>query len=209
MSERIIRERDIACQVCGQINSIPDMVPEGSVVCCHRCGGNLDVFFDPRAATLRTLVLCGLSLLFLVPGLYLPLLKIEKFGIVYETGIIMGVVDLVESGQWFLAGLIAVFSVIFPLLKSFCVFYLCVFGRRIRPSLRRYLHLFIEVVGRWGTLDVLLLAVLVAIAKMRNILMITSGPGAIVFSTGVFLNLAASQSFSPRILWEPDERGEA
>ncbi|HOT26748.1 MAG TPA: paraquat-inducible protein A [Candidatus Ozemobacteraceae bacterium] len=209
MSERTVRERDIACRVCGQINAIPASVPEGSEACCTRCGGNLDVFFDPRAATVRTLVLCGISLLFLVPGLYLPLLKIEKFGIVYETGIIMGVVDLVESGQWFLAGLIAVFSVIFPLLKSFCMFFLCVFGSRIRPSFRRHLHLFIEVVGRWGTLDVLLLAVLVAIAKMRNILLITSGPGAIVFSTGVFLNLAASQSFSPRILWEADEKDES
>lgn len=204
----MVREREIACQVCGQINAIPDTVPDGSDACCNRCGGNLDIFFDTRAATIRTLVLCGLSLLFLVPGLYLPLLTIEKFGIIYETGIIMGVVDLVESGQWFLAGLIAVFSVIFPLLKSFCIFFLCVFGRRIRPSFRRHLHLFIEVVGRWGTLDVLLLAVLVAIAKMRNILLISSGPGAIVFSTGVFLNLAASQSFSPRILWEPEERDE-
>ena len=208
MPERKRVERNIACRVCGQINAIPDTLPDDSEACCNRCGGNLDVFFDPRAATVRTLVLCGLSLLFLVPGLYLPLLKIEKFGITYETGIIMGVVDLFESGQWFLAGLIAVFSVIFPLLKSFCIFFLCVFGRRIKPSLRRHLHLFIEVVGRWGTLDVLLLAVLVAVAKMRNILLITSGPGAIVFSTGVFLNLAASQSFSPRILWEAEERDE-
>lgn len=198
----------IPCQVCGQMNSIPPGLPESAEAYCFRCGGNLEIFFDSRAAAIRTLVLCSLSLCFLIPGLFLPLLKIEKFGVAYETGVIMGVIDLMEGRQFFLALLIAVFSVLFPLLKSFCIFFLCTSGRHIRPAFRRYLHLFIEMVGRWGTLDVLLLAVLVAVAKLKNILAISAGPGAIVFSIGVLLNLAASQSFSPRILWERQEGNE-
>ena len=191
----------MACDVCGQINSVPfGLLPGAKALCC-RCGRDLEIFFDPITTRMQTLVLCALSMCFLIPGLLLPLLNIEKFGMAYKTGILLGDVDLWAGRQYFLAGLIAIFSVFFPLLKLGTILFLCTGGTRIRPTYRRYLHLFIELVGRWGTLDVLLLAVLVAVAKMKNILEISAGPGAIVFSLGVFLSLAASQCFSPRILW--------
>jgi len=67
------------------------------------------------------------------------------------------------------------------------------------------MYYFIEIAGRWGTLDVLLLAILIAVVKLGDIVQIVPGSGAIFFATGVFLSLAASASFSPRILWNSQE----
>lgn len=196
--------RLFACGICGQINRVPVAVPAGAKALCCRCGHDLEIVFDVNIARRNTLVLCLLSLGFLLPGLLMPLLNVQKFGITYNTGVLAGIVDLAGDRQYFLAGLIAVFSVLLPLCKLGLIAFLCLDGSSLTSVRRRYLYSFIETVGRWGTLDVLLLAVLVAVAKMKNILDITAGPGAVVFSCAVFLSLAASQSFSPRILWSED-----
>ncbi len=193
------------CLVCGQVNAIPASVDKNCLATCFRCGSDLQLFLDAQHLKNRARVFCLASLAFLVPGLFLPLLKIQRFGFTHVTGVIRGCIDLFSTGNPSLGTILLVCSIILPLTKICCILFLCSAGTRILPSMRAHMYYFIEIAGRWGTLDVLLLAILIAVVKLGDIVQIVPGSGAIFFATGVFLSLAASASFSPRILWNSQE----
>ncbi len=58
-----------------------------------------------------------------------------------------------------------------------------------------------EWTGRWGMLDVLLVAILVAALKIGNVVSVTPGLGAVAFTGCVVLSLLATASFDPHQLW--------
>jgi paraquat-inducible protein A len=62
----------------------------------------------------------------------------------------------------------------------------------------------VEFLGRWGMVDVLLVAVLVAVVKLGDLVTVTPGPGVLAFGSVVVLSLLASAAFDPHALWEPD-----
>ena len=62
----------------------------------------------------------------------------------------------------------------------------------------------VEWTGRWGMLDVLLVTMLVAVLKLRDLVEVTPGPAAIAFTAMVVLSLLASAAFDPHRLWETD-----
>jgi paraquat-inducible protein A len=62
----------------------------------------------------------------------------------------------------------------------------------------------VELVGRWGMLDVLLAAVLVAILKLGDLVTVEVGPGLFAFTACVGLSLLASAFFDPHALWETE-----
>ncbi|MBF0500520.1 MAG: paraquat-inducible protein A [Candidatus Riflebacteria bacterium] len=195
-------ERVVGCLVCGQANRTPRHIDGAEIACCFQCGSDLQLGEDLHSRKKTVILLCIASLLFLIPGLFLPLLKISKFGHVYVTGVVRGCAELFASGNIFLGTIVLICSIILPLLKITCMVFLCLFSDKFPPGLKAHLYLFIEICGRWGTLDVLLLAILVATVKLGEIVQIMAGSGAIVFSIGVFLSLTASAAFTPRILWK-------
>jgi paraquat-inducible protein A len=96
-------------------------------------------------------------------------------------------------------------SMVIPVLKLLGLLYLVVstwmgLGGRLRERARIYK--FIDAIGPWAMLDVFLLAVLVALVKLGSIATILPGPGLIAFSCVVVLNMLATESFDPRMIWE-------
>ena len=75
----------------------------------------------------------------------------------------------------------------------------------LRHHHRALTYHLIEWTGRWGMLDVLLVAVLVALVKLGDLMQISAGPGATAFATVVILSLLASACFDPHSLWSSDE----
>jgi paraquat-inducible protein A len=74
------------------------------------------------------------------------------------------------------------------------------FGKRMRERTRIYK--FIDAIGPWSMLDVFLLAVLVSLVKLGSIATVLPGPGLIAFSLVVVLNMLATQSFDPKMIWQ-------
>ncbi|MCA8981409.1 MAG: paraquat-inducible protein A, partial [Planctomycetes bacterium] len=62
----------------------------------------------------------------------------------------------------------------------------------------------VEWAGRWGMLDVLLIAMVVTWVKVGDLVEVTPGPGVIAFTLCVLLSLLASARFDPHVLWEQD-----
>jgi len=189
-----------ACHCCGMVHSIP-VVGAKSVACCVRCRSVIRAGVHPRSVSRAAAF--ALAALVLYPlALFLPVMQIERFGYVSDASIWSGMVGLLGEGHWFIGMVVLLFSVIAPLGKLGLLFVLCV-GRRHVPSRdRARAYKLVEFIGKWGMVDVLLVAVLVAVVKLGDVVTVTPGLGVMVFGAVVILSLIASSVFEPEAIWE-------
>ena len=71
----------------------------------------------------------------------------------------------------------------------------------MRHRHRALMYHLVELLGRWGMLDVLLVAVMIAYVKLGDLITIQPGPGLQAFIIMVLLSLLASLCFNPRLMW--------
>ncbi len=190
------------CPRCGLVHRMP-AVPADHRARCTRCG---DVLKRGGASVANRL--CGavaVSALICYPlGILLPVMKLQELGHVTETSIWAGTVSLLAHGQILVGLVVLVCSVVVPVLKLAGLFLLCArpawLGRHHKAAVYRS----IEVAGRWGMIDVLLVALVVAALKLGDLVVVSPGPGTVAFTACVVLSLVASALFDPHAIWESE-----
>jgi paraquat-inducible protein A len=195
-------ETRIACGTCGLVQRVAELSPGTAAECC-RCGAILD---ERKAGSLdRTAALSLAALIFYVPANIYPILRMEYYGAYSESTVWDGCVSLFRNGQWVVAVIVFLASLLIPLFKLLGLFFLVVTtrlgsarGRRERTRI----HRFISAIGPWAMLDVFLLAVLVSLVKLEQIATVLPGPGLLAFTAVVVLTILASTSFDPKRIWE-------
>lgn len=195
----------LPCPTCGLIQRLPDVLPAERVARCTRCRAR--VVHAPASRSLAWPAALSLAGLILYPlAMTLPVLEVEKLGHRREATIWSGVVQLIADRQVAVGVLVFTCSMVVPMAKILGMFILCtgdaVLARRHRAATYRA----IDWVSRWGMLDVLLVAILVAAVKLGNWVDIRPGPGIAAFAAVVVLSLLASASFDPRAIWEEAPR---
>lgn len=198
----------IACCTCGLKQHVETPEPGSRVECC-RCGA---ILRNCRTDSLRRTWSFSLAaLIFYVPANIYPILSMEIYGAYSENTVWDGCVKLFQDGQWLVAIIVFLASILIPLLKLLGLFYLTFTakhasfrGRRERTLIFRV----IDLIGPWAMLDVFLLSILVALVKLQEIATILPGTGALAFSAMVVLTILASSSFDPLVIWEDSERGD-
>ena len=194
-----------ACPTCGLTQSVPEADDSPHLrPCCARCSTVLRTHRDfARHASLTAAF--ALAALILYPvAVTLPILRVQQLGNASATSIIDGVITLLADGEILVGLIVLLCSVILPLGKLFALLTMSLFGRRIAHSHRALTHRVIEFTGRWGMLDVLAVAVLVAALKLGNMMDVTPGPAAFTFCLCVLLSLLASASFDPHSVWDDE-----
>ena len=170
----------------------------------HRCGTDLNHQQPGRNRLTAALALAALALY--PPAMMLPMLRLERLGQVSEAGLLEGVSALWRSGHWLIGAVILLFSVVLPPLKLIALWLLSQ-GRLItRHEHKAGLYRAVELVGRWGMLDVLLVAVLVAFVKLGDLVNIQPGRGLTAFAVMVLLSLLASLAFNPTLMWHGERQ---
>jgi paraquat-inducible protein A len=195
-----------ACPCCGLVQRL-DALPPRHRARCARCG--LVIAHPARSArSNRRVFAAALAALVLYPvAISLPIMRLERFGHSTEASVWTGSVGLLRQGEVAVGAIVLVCSVLVPLGKLGGL--LAITGLRARLSRRQRARAFrwIELSGRWGMLDVLLIAVVVAWLKVGDLVSVEPGPAAFAFTVCVLLSLLASAWFDPHALW--DERPEA
>jgi paraquat-inducible protein A len=192
-----------ACPCCGLIQQVP-AVAKGQRLSCGRCHTRLGHPAGRRRATERTAAL-ALAALFIYPvAISLPIMRVERLGVVRDASVWSGGVALLSDGQVLVGAVVLLASVVLPLAKLMGLFVLSGGALAHRPRTAALTWHLVEWTGRWGMLDVLLVAVLVAVVKLGQLMELSAGPGALAFTACVALNLAASASFDPHSLWDED-----
>lgn len=137
----------------------------------------------------------------------LPMLRVEQFGHVREDSLVTGVISLLHEGYWFVGAVVFLFSIVLPPVKLIALWVLSSNRMVSRHEHRAFVYKTVELVGKWGMLDVMLVAVLVAFVKLGDVVEIHAGSGVVLFSVMVFLSLLAGALFNPRAMWDETAAG--
>lgn len=185
-----------ACHTCGLIQVVPPSAP-GIGVHCARCDSPF-----PRRIDQRWTIAAALAALLLYPvAMSLPVMSIERFGVVASTDIWNGAWRLLADGHVVVALVVLVCSVAVPLLKLFGLLALSLAPRSWRDRHRALTWRLIDGAGRWGMIDVMLVAGVVAAVKLGDLVSVDAGPGAVVYAAMVLLSLLAGATFDPHAMW--------
>lgn len=188
------------CLHCGLVQAVPQDLGERWARCA-RCGS---VVVRPSGpAPNRLSAAWALAALICYPvGIGLPVLQIRQMGYLHEASIWTGTVELLSRGQWFVGGVVLICSLVVPILKLTGLLFLIYRADPAYAAAHASIYRWIERLGRWGMIDVLLVAILVAAVKIGDWVSVSPGPGAMAFGACVLFSLLASACFQPQALWE-------
>ena len=145
------------------------------------------------------------ALILYVPANLLPIMRVTNLGREQADTILSGVRYFLQHGDWPLALVIFVASVVVPLTKILIlIFLLLSVQRRSRwkPKERTWLYRLTEVIGRWSMVDIYVVTVMVALVHLGNLATIDPEAGAVYFAAVVVTTMFAAMSFDPRLIWD-------
>lgn len=127
------------------------------------------------------------SLALLVAGLLLPAITIRSLFFARDYSLVDSVFAFFDDGDWFLFVVIALFSVLFPVIKIATGLALWYVFDAAQPVARHALDA-LSAVSKWSMLDVFIIALVVLVADGRLLSSADIGIGAIVFSFAILLS---------------------
>jgi paraquat-inducible protein A len=188
----------IGCDTCMKVSRKTDGLAR-----CPRCGSSLRRR-KPNALR-RTWALVIASIILYVPANVYPVLTVVRLGAGGPSTILGGVEELASAGQWPLAILVFVASIMVPVLKLVGLVGLLISTQtRRRGSLpdRTLLYRILALVGRWSMIDIFMASILVALVQFGAISTVNPGVGGLAFAAVVILTMLAAETFDPRLMWD-------
>lgn len=191
-----------SCHCCGLVQRLPEVPPE-AVVACARCETRLKHVSGEKPTNALPAAIALSALILFVPAIGLPFLRIEQLGHMRENSLVGGAVALLVAGHWLAAVAVFVFAIALPPVKLVALLVLGGIPQRLRGKARAQTLRVVDFLGRWGTLDVLILvvAVLLAFVPLGEMVQFQPGPGVLGFGLFVLLSLLAGYFFDPHALW--------
>jgi paraquat-inducible protein A len=145
--------------------------------------------YYPRSRVVPLLVAVAMGIL--LYSYTLPFMESEKlFFFTREYSLFRSIERMWDKGFHFLAIILFVFSVIFPLLKLFMVMAVW-FKPLTHPTRERFLGLTTDL-GKWSMLDVFVVAVLVVVISARSFIAVRPCIGIYLFTGAIILSMVLS-----------------
>ena len=190
----------VGCHACGLVQT---RIEGEAHQRCSRCE---HVLHERRPDSLaRTASLLLAAAFAYIPANLLPIMHASSVGRSEDDTILGGVAYFWTSGDWPLAVVVFVASVLVPVLKLVVLTLLTVAASRgsgWRARERATLYRIVERIGRWSMLDVFVVALTVTLVHFGSLAVITAGPAALAFGAAVILTMLASHQFDPRLIWD-------
>lgn len=189
----------IGCRSCGRV------WPQDHAV-CDRCGAEL---VPPDRRGLQQVWAWWLAgLIMYIPANVFPMMRTQTFAGLQgssEATILQGVVELIHYGNYDIAIVVFVASVIVPLAKFVSIAWLAIVAGRPatveQAHARLKIYEVVEFIGRWSMIDVFVVAILSALVQLGFVASIHPGPAAVSFALSVAFTMLSAQSFDPRLIW--------
>ncbi|WP_116255449.1 paraquat-inducible protein A [Pseudomonas sp. OV221] len=202
----------------------PATASELNLCLCHSCGLACDMTDEPHEcprcdaplhrrktnSLTRTWAYMLAALAFYVPANLLPVMNTTMLGSGSDSTIMSGVLEFWQHGAWDIALIIFIASIAVPGVKFVALSLLLItvqrdsgWARRERSKMFR----FVELIGYWSMLDVLVVALVAALVKFQTLGDIEPRPGILFFGMVVVLTMLSAMSFDPRLIWDnaPDD----
>jgi paraquat-inducible protein A len=207
MTRTAASEGLMLCDVCSLLNRSVEGIEHAT---CARCGAHL-AMRRPDSIQRAWAFLIAAAILY-IPANALPIMHSGSLYGQQSDTIWSGIVWLWQTGSWVLALIVFVASMVVPIAKIISLAVLLVAAQRRstwNPQRRAMLFRVTHWIGRWSMVDIYVGATLVALVQFKAFASIEPGTGAIAFGAVVVLTMLATQSFDPRLTWDPLDRAEA
>lgn len=189
----------IGCRSCGRVWPADHAL-------CGRCGAAL---VPPDRRGLQKVWAWWLAgLIMYVPANLFPMMRTQVLAGLQgsaEATILEGVVELARYGNYGIAIIVFVASVIVPLTKFVAIAWLALAAGRPatvdQAHQRLKIYEVVEFIGRWSMIDVFVVAILSALVQLGFVATIHPGPAAVAFALSVAFTMLSAQSFDPRLIW--------
>jgi len=197
-----MRARDAGltgCHTCGLLQR----VPVSGHAHCSRCHSPVHMR-TPDSINMTWALLISAIAMYLPANIF-PVMVVTSLGNTQSDTIMSGVIYFLTHGDWPLALIIFIASVLVPLLKMIALTYLLLSVQRkspVRKLQRTRLYRVTELVGRWSMVDIFVVALMVALVQVGNLATIEPGIGAIAFAAVVVLFMLAAIRFDSRLIWD-------
>lgn len=185
------------CRVCGQIEDT------AMVANCGRCGRRLRLP-NTRMSAERSLAWLIAAVILYIPANVLPVMYVSGIGGGAESTIYGGIVEFWRSGSWGLALLIFGASVAVPMTKFVALGLLIsmtLTKSRAAPAQRVRLYRFVEFIGYWSMLDVVVVALTCRLVRFGSLAIAEPRLGIVFFCAVVILTMISALSFDERSIW--------
>jgi paraquat-inducible protein A len=173
---------------------------------CERCGAPLHRYKTNSLA--RTWAYMFTALAFYVPANLLPVMNTKMVGNGADSTIMSGVLDFWAHGAWDIALIIFIASIAVPGIKFVALTLLLVTVQRNSRWARKErstLYRFVELIGYWSMLDVIVVALVAALVKFQALADIEPRPGILFFGLVVVFTMLSAMSFDPRLIWQKEQ----
>ena len=170
---------------------------------CGRCGARLQSR-DPQSLS-RVWGWWVAGVLCYIPANLYPMLRTRTLFTTQENTIIGGAAELAHHGNWAIALVVFVASVVIPVGKFLAIAYLALgLGdpERVSDLRRHHLYEVVEFIGRWSMIDVFVVAILSSLVQLNVLAAIHPGPAALTFALSVIFTMLSAQSFDSRMIWD-------
>ncbi len=199
LDQEVAMTLPIACHDCDLIHLIGP-VPENGTARCSRCGAVL-LHHKPRSLE-RVLALTLASLvLFVVANAY-PFLEFKMGSLVRETMLITGIHGLYVQGEWPMATVVSLTTIVVPVLQMICLLYVLIPLKMNRvPRKANKVFLWSLYLKPWGMVEVFLFGILVAYVKLAKMATIVPGIAAFSFMALVIVLTASMAAMDEHLIW--------
>lgn len=146
----------------------------------------------PLRARRAARLLAALCALLLMAGLSLPVMELETAFDLQVYSVLTGIADLASGGNVLLAGIVFLFSVVFPIAKLATL--LAVGELHLPRGERARVLRVLAVLGRWSMLDVFVIVVLVGAVQLGWLSSGRPRAGIYVFGAAILLSMLAAEA---------------
>jgi len=140
---------------------------------------------------MNSLLLIAAVLLF--AGITGPLMTVEKFYFFEDSvSLISALQELNFRSEWFLYGVILLFSIFFPILKIIALFAIINLSSQAVHHKIKLIH-WLNILGKWSMLDVFVVALLLVSFKLKMVADVQIHYGLYTFAASVMLTMLVTQ----------------
>jgi paraquat-inducible protein A len=139
-----------------------------------------------------------------IPANVLPVMYVSGIGGGAESTIYGGIVEFWRSGSFGLALLIFGASVAVPITKFVALGWLItmtLLNSSAAPAQRARLYHFVEFIGYWSMLDVVVVALTCRLVRFGSLAIAEPRPGIVFFCAVVIVTMISAFSFDERSIW--------
>jgi len=148
------------------------------------------IYRDQRLPIIAMLLL---SLGLFLAGLFRPFTQVTKLWLFEDqVSVYRGLITLMKEQEFFLFGILLVFTVIFPFVKISALLVLWL-KRGLKPAQMATVYRFVSNLSKWSMLDVFVVAVLVVLIRSGGLAEIKAQDGLLLFCASVVLTQIASE----------------